>query len=83
MKIVYLAGLRRQIGVAEEIVTPPENIDRIDPLILWLKQRSPAHDKALSSCQRLMVAVNQDYASGDRLIKADDEIAFFPPVTGG
>lgn len=83
MKIVYFAGLRRQIGIGEELVELPSGIDRVDSLLAWLKQRSPAHRDALEGCARLMVAINQDYAALDSRIAAGDEVAFFPPVTGG
>jgi molybdopterin synthase sulfur carrier subunit len=83
MKIVYFASLRRQIGVAEETLELPVGITSVDGLVSWLKQRSPAHKGALESCAKLMVAVNQDYADLKAKIAANDEVAFFPPVTGG
>jgi len=82
VKIVYFAALRREIGVGEETVTPPSDLATIAHLLDWLKGRSPAHAKALSA-PRVMVAINQDYAGLDSAIAAGDEIAFFPPVTGG
>lgn len=82
MKIVYFAALRREIGIGEESVTPPAGISTIAQLLDWLRQRSPAHERALAA-PRLMAAVNQDYAGLDTEIGAGDEIAFFPPVTGG
>ena len=82
MKIVYFAALRREIGVGEETVAPPAGITTVAQLRDWLKSRSPAHAKALAA-PRLMVAVNQDYAGMGSPVAAPDEIAFFPPVTGG
>ena len=82
MKIVYFAALRREIGVGEETVSPPPDISTVAHLLDWLKGRSPAHAKALSA-RRLMAAVNQDYAGLGAAVSADDEVAFFPPVTGG
>ncbi len=82
MKIVYFAALRREIGIGEETVAPPDGIGTVAQLLDWLKTRSPNHAKALSA-PRLMVAINQDYAGLDASISAGDEIAFFPPVTGG
>jgi len=83
MKIVYFASLRRQIGLAEETVELPAGITSVDGLVTWLKSRSPAHKGALEGCAKLMVAVNQDYAGFDAKIAGTDEVAFFPPVTGG
>jgi len=82
MKIVYFAALRREIGVGEEIVEPPASVAAVAPLLDWLKQRSPAHARALAA-PRLMVAINQDYAGMDSPVASTDEVAFFPPVTGG
>jgi molybdopterin synthase sulfur carrier subunit len=83
MKIVYFASLRQRIGCGEETVDPPAGIDRVAGLVDWLKSRSPAHKGALEGCPRLMVAINQDYADLDAPVAANDEVAFFPPVTGG
>ena len=83
MKIVYFASLRSRIGRGEETVRPPAGIDRIDSLLEWLKQQSPEHKAALEGCPRLMVAINQDYADLTSRVAANDEVAFFPPVTGG
>ena len=82
MKIVYFAALRREIGIGEEDVTPPAGIATVAQLKEWLAGRSPAHAKALCA-PRLMAAVNQDYAGMDSPVAAEDEVAFFPPVTGG
>jgi len=82
VKIIYFAALRREIGVGEETVAPPAEINTVGRLKDWLAGRSPAHAKALSA-PRLMAAVNQDYAGMESPVAADDEVAFFPPVTGG
>jgi molybdopterin synthase sulfur carrier subunit len=82
VKIIYFAALRREIGIGEESLAPPDSIATVAQLLNWLKDRSPAHAKALSA-PRLMAAINQDYAGLDSAISAGDEVAFFPPVTGG
>ena len=83
MKVLYFASLRSAVGIGEEEVAPPAGIDRVDALIAWLKDRSPGHAAAFAGCARLHVAVNQDYAGLDAPVSAGDEVAFFPPVTGG
>ena len=82
MKIIYFAALRREIGVGEETVELPAAVTTVAQLKRWLEGRSPAHARALSA-PRLMAAVNQDYAGMDGPVAAGDEVAFFPPVTGG
>jgi molybdopterin synthase sulfur carrier subunit len=82
VRVVYFAALRREIGVGEETVAPPAAVTTVAALRDWLQSRSPAHAKALAA-PRLMTAVNQEYAGIDSPICAEDEVAFFPPVTGG
>ncbi len=83
MKLLYFAWLRERTGIAEEEVTPPPDVTTVAALIDWLKQRSPRHAEALKDPSMVRVAVNQDYAGPDDAVSADDEIALFPPVTGG
>jgi molybdopterin converting factor subunit 1 len=83
VKIVYFASLRRQLGIAEEVVAPPPDIETVGQLLAWLGERSQTHLQALAGQSRLMVAINQDYAGLESRVAAGDEIAFFPPVTGG
>jgi molybdopterin synthase sulfur carrier subunit len=49
----------------------------------WLKTRGPGHAEALRDTSAIRVAVNQEFAGLDTAVAANDEIAFFPPVTGG
>jgi molybdopterin converting factor small subunit len=52
-------------------------------LIAWLAGRSPGHAAAFAQAKQIRAAVNQDFARPDAPVAAGDEIAFFPPVTGG
>ncbi len=83
MKIVYFAWLRDRIGMGEEIVDPPDDINDVSRLIGWLRGRSPAHESALADISMVRVAINLEYANLSQTIKPEDEVAFFPPVTGG
>lgn len=83
MRVLYFAGLRQRIGVAEEDVAPPEDVRDVAGLIAWLRARSPAHEAAFASTSRVRAAVNQDFAQASDPVAANDEVAFFPPVTGG
>ncbi|MBT4769849.1 MAG: molybdopterin converting factor subunit 1 [Rhodospirillaceae bacterium] len=83
MKILYFAWLRSTIGLAQETATPPSDITNVSDLIDWLRELSPAHTKALSDISAVRVAVNQSFASLDYPLASDDEVALFPPVTGG
>lgn len=83
MRVLYFASLRQRIGVAEEDVAPPEDVRDVAGLIAWLRARSPAHEAGFAATSRVRAAVNQDFAQGSDPVAAGDEVAFFPPVTGG
>ncbi len=83
MRILYFAWLRQKIGVAEEDVAPPAEVLDIAGLRAWLATRSPGHAAAFADAKQIRAAVNQDFAAPDHPVAAGDEIAFFPPVTGG
>lgn len=83
MKILYFAWLRSKIGVGEEHVSPPPNVTTVGQLIDWLKTLSSGHAAAFGQPSLIRAAVNQDYASLEQAVGANDEVAFFPPVTGG
>lgn len=80
--VLYFAWLRDKVGVGSEQVEPPAEAT-VGGLIAALKDRSPKHAEAFADTGRLRFAVNQDYAGADTPVAAGDEVAFFPPVTGG
>ncbi len=83
MKLLYFAWIRERIGVAEETVEVPETVATVEDLIGWLKGRGETYAQALADDARLKVAVNQAHAGRNAPVSPDDEVAFFPPVTGG
>jgi len=83
MKVLYFAWLRQRVGTGEEELTPPANVKDVRGLIEFLKTRSPGHAEAFKDLKVVRVAVNQTYVPLDHPVKAGDEIAVFPPVTGG
>lgn len=83
MKVLYFAWLRTKTGTGEETLVPPEDVATVAALVEWLKTRSPGHAEALADPKVVRVAVNQDYVGWDAAVKPGDEVAFFPPVTGG
>ena len=60
-----------------------KNIKDIKGLIDWIKQRNPNSNEAFFDISNIRIAVNQEYVDIDHPVQAGDEIAFFPPVTGG
>ncbi len=83
MKLLYFAWVRQRIGIAAEDATPPAEVNTITALIEWLRPRGAGYAAAFADLEALRVAVNQEHTGFDAAIKPGDEIAFFPPVTGG
>jgi molybdopterin synthase sulfur carrier subunit len=83
VELVYLARLRDALGSARETVELPEGISSVATLLEWLRARGGAWARELAPGRAVRVAVNHDVARHDTPLKAGDEVALFPPVTGG
>lgn len=83
MKLLYFAWLKTKTGLAEEEVTPPASVGTVAELLTWLEGRGPGFADALSDRRAIRVAVNQSYAQPSDPVRPGDEVAIFPPVTGG
>lgn len=80
VRVLYFAGLREAFGCAGEAVNLPADVATVAALRNLLIGRG--RDK-LASAKNLRCAVNQEMAGPEVTIKDGDEVAFFPPVTGG
>ena len=83
MKILYFSWLKEKIGTNAEEIEKPKKVKTIMDLIQFLKNTSNAHEDAFTHLKSIKVAVNKNFANFETEIKNNDEIAFFPPVTGG
>ncbi|MBI4183348.1 MAG: molybdopterin converting factor subunit 1 [Proteobacteria bacterium] len=83
MKVLYFAWLRTRAGLSEAEVSPPPGVTDVAGLIEWLKGQGEGHAAALGEPRLVRVAVNQVHVGPDHPLKPGDEVAFFPPVTGG
>jgi molybdopterin synthase sulfur carrier subunit len=83
VKLLYFAWVRQKIGVTEEEFAAPPGVQTVSQLIDALRARGPGYDAAFRDSARLRCAVNQRHASFETALNAGDEVAFFPPVTGG
>lgn len=81
IRVLFLAQLREQLKTAE-LEVEAKNIESINTLKQYLVQLNPEWEIFLTN-NKLLVAVNQAYAKQNQAIKSGDEVAFFPPVTGG
>jgi molybdopterin synthase sulfur carrier subunit len=80
VKVLYFAGLKEALGMAGESVELPAGVATVGALRDWLVAQGR---EKLASAKNLRCAVNQDMAGLDAPVREGDEIAFFPPVTGG
>lgn len=83
LRVLYFAWLRERIGFAEEEIAPPPGVGDVASLMDWLASRSPGHAAAFADPTVVRCAVNQDFAGPEAPVRPGDEVAFFPPVTGG
>ena len=83
MKVLFFARLREALG--EGSLTLPAGVEpqTVGQLRDWLQHEAPPELAAAMSEPNVVCAVNQQVAGADHHLEADDEIAFFPPVTGG
>jgi len=82
IKILYFAGLQESIGHAEENLALPASVATLGQLRDHLVAQGQGRE-CLASARNLKVARNQEMARFDEACQDGDEVAFFPPVTGG
>ena len=83
MKIIYFSWLKETLDISEESIKPPSNIKNIENLIKWLSAKSVKHKKVFLKSKNIRCAINHQIVNKNSKIKNKDEIAFFPPFTGG
>ena len=83
IRILYFARLREDMGIAGEVFELPAEAGDVKTLRALLVARGGASATAFGSGKAVRVSVSQDIARDDTPVKAGDEVAFFPPVTGG
>ena len=83
MRVLYFAWVKQRVGLGEEEVAPPPGVQDVGGLMTWLAERSPGHAAAFAQPKQIRCAVNQEFATADAPVRPGDEVAFFPPVTGG
>ena len=83
MKVLYFAWLRERIGASMDEFDLPEEVRTVGELVDYLKTKGENYSEVFSQKKVIRAAVNLEYVSFDHKLINKDEIAFFPPVTGG
>jgi molybdopterin synthase sulfur carrier subunit len=80
VRILFFASLREALGGQVAMQTEAVTVNDLRQALM---AQSEAHAQALDPHRPVRVAVNQTMVGDDHALKDGDEIAFFPPVTGG
>ncbi len=83
VKLLFFAGLREQLGTSGEELELPSGVTTVAGLRTHLMERGGAWQSVLAAKRLVRIAVNHDMAPAVAVLKPGDEVAFFPPVTGG
>jgi molybdopterin synthase sulfur carrier subunit len=82
IKVVFFAALREQLQCETLNLDADDETNTVDKVKLSLLKNNPNWHDTLSNVS-LLSAINHTMSAGDDAVKAGDEVAFFPPVTGG
>jgi len=83
MTLLYFAWVRQKLGTGEEHLELPPGVSTVRELAEHLRDRGGVFADAFSNVKALRAAINQSHVSWDAPVRSSDEVAFFPPVTGG
>jgi molybdopterin synthase sulfur carrier subunit len=83
VRILYFARLREALGQSSEEAILPDDLAQVADVMRWLAARGGVWAEQFDGCRQIRAAVNQELVPDSTPVAAGDEIAFFPPVTGG
>ncbi|NKB31757.1 MAG: molybdopterin converting factor subunit 1 [Pseudomonadales bacterium] len=83
IQIHYFASIREQLEKDKEQISLPDGVASIDELISHLQTTDPKFNAVINTNNKVLVAVNQTVVDRSYKLSENDEIAFFPPMTGG
>ncbi|TLU73912.1 molybdopterin converting factor subunit 1 [Lichenicoccus roseus] len=83
LHILYFAWLKDRLGRGEDNLDLPAGVVDVAGLRAWLRASDPAFEGIFNAGGRVRAAVNQKFAGDGTPVRGGDEVAFFPPVTGG
>ena len=83
MIVKYFSWIKEHIGKSEEQIDLPSHITNVNQLINYLNEIDKKYYIIFEKKELIKIAVNKTYSYFETNISNSDEIAFFPPVTGG
>jgi sulfur-carrier protein len=83
VRLLYFAWVRERLGKAEEQIDPPAGVGTVADLMAWLAQRDEQYAYAFENAKVIRAAIDHRHVRPDAAIAGANEIAFFPPMTGG
>ena len=83
LSIHYFASIRERLNRESEEMELPQSVSTVDDLIAHLQSADSDVEAAFNALGKILVAVNQTVVGRDHVLAENDEIAFFPPMTGG
>jgi len=83
LKLQYFASIREQLNKSEEAIVLPDEVNNVSDLIEYMKNNDSDFNKLFEKQRKVLVAVNQTMVKKSFILTEGDEVAFFPPMTGG
>ncbi|MDR1529887.1 MAG: molybdopterin converting factor subunit 1 [Burkholderiales bacterium] len=83
LRLVYLARLREAFEISGETLEIPAESPTVGDVVALLRERGAPWSYELAEGRAVRVAVNHEMAGLHTSLRTHDELAFFPPVTGG
>ena len=83
MNILYFSWIKDKLDKTKENITIDENISSVAELIAFLKSKDETYKEVFKDITSIRVSINMETANLEDPISINDEIAFFPPMTGG
>ena len=83
LSLLYFAWVKERMGRSAETLPRPSGVRTVADLAAWLSERDAAGAHAFAQPALVRAAINQEFAEATAPIQDGDEVAFFPPVTGG
>lgn len=83
MQVLYFGWVRARVGIGQEEISLPDGVTSVGALAEWLRDRGDGYAVAFDDIVGIRAAVNHEIAGFETEITPADEVAFFPPMTGG